>query len=76
MLSRDEFTVVLENIFPYFILLMYVMPLYRTIYAMTNEKDSQIKESMKMMGLSESAYYLSWLSYYIVIVMAISFLSL
>jgi hypothetical protein len=34
----DEFAEVMEVIFPYFILMMYVMPLYRTTYSIVHEK--------------------------------------
>ncbi len=38
----DEFAEVMEIIFPYFILMMYVMPLYRTTYSIVHEKVSSI----------------------------------
>lgn len=56
MLSRDEFTVVLENIFPYFILLMYVMPLYRTIFAMVHEKVLKFKLFIFVGKLNKGEY--------------------
>lgn len=36
-------------------------------YALLEEKEKKIKESMKIMGLSDTAFYLSWIIYYGVI---------
>lgn len=33
-------------------------------YAMLEEKEKKIKESMKIMGLNDTAFYLSWIIYY------------
>lgn len=31
------------------------------------------RESMKMMGLTEAAYWLSWLTYYVCVILLITF---
>jgi len=54
----------MEMIFPYFLLMLYVMPLYRSIYAITHEKHTLTRESMRMMGLYMGAYWLSWFLFY------------
>jgi len=65
---KDEFGELLELIFPYFVFMMYVMPLYRTIFSIVQEKQSGTRESMRMMGLFMSAYWISWLLFFIAII--------
>ena len=43
---------------------MFVPVVYRTAYRIVNEKESRAKESMKMMGLKDFPYFLSWWCYY------------
>lgn len=59
----------------FFVLVMYIPPLYRTVYRIVQEKESRVKESMKMMGLSDKAYWASWFTYYTTVNFVISFLS-
>jgi hypothetical protein len=54
---------------------MYIPPLYRTVYRIVQEKETRVKESMKMMGLGDFAYWLSWFTYYTTVNFVISFLS-
>jgi hypothetical protein len=60
----DDLAMILSGIMGFFFLLMYIPPLYRTVYRIVDEKESRAKESMFMMGLKPSQYWLSWLSYY------------
>ncbi len=50
-----------------FILILFLIPLIRFVYSMTQEKESKIKEAMLMMGMSEGGYNCSWFVYYVVI---------
>jgi ATP-binding cassette, subfamily A (ABC1), member 3 len=59
---------------PFFMLLMYILPVYRLISNVVSEKESKARESMKMMGLSDVSYWLSWFTYYFIIVTIISIL--
>ena len=61
---------------PFFLLLIYILPVYRLISNIVAEKDSKARESMKMMGLSDFSYWLSWWTYYFIIVTIISVLYL
>jgi hypothetical protein len=54
---------------------MYIPPLYRTVYRIVQEKESRVKESMRMMGLGDLAYWMSWYTYYTTVNFAISFLT-
>jgi ATP-binding cassette subfamily A (ABC1) protein 3 len=53
-------------------LLIYILPIYRTISRIVMEKDSKMREFMKIMGLKDISFWLSWLTYYSIIVTIIS----
>jgi hypothetical protein len=53
-------------------LLIYILPTYRLISNIVSEKESKARESMKMMGLVDFSYWLSWFFYYLIIVTIIS----
>lgn len=57
-------------------LLIYILPMYRLISNMVSEKETKARESMKMMGLTDSSYWLSWFCYYTVVVTVITILVL
>jgi hypothetical protein len=57
----------LQPLLPFFIMVMYILPLYRTTYRIVAEKESRTKESMRIMGMSDTAYWLSWLTYYSIV---------
>jgi len=56
----------------FFLFLIYIVPLYRLAYRIVNEKETRARESMKMMGLQDTSYWMSWLTYWIIIVSIIS----
>ena len=45
-------------------MLIYIPVLYRTVYRVVFEKVTRAKESMRMMGMGDFAYWSSWLAYY------------
>ena len=55
-----------------FILVAYLFPLNIYVYKIVGEKESRIKEGMKIMGLGESEYFLSYFIQYIVVSLFIS----
>ena len=69
---KDDFDRVLKAMLPFFMLLMYILPVYRLISNIVSEKETKARESMKMMGLSDFSYWLSWFVYYFIIVLIIS----
>jgi len=48
-------------------ILMYIPLLYRMVYRIVYEKVTRAKESMRMMGLGDFAYWSSWLAYYTIV---------
>jgi len=72
---KDDFSEILQTMLPFFLLLMYILPVYRMISRIVSEKESKARESMKMMGMQDSSYWLSWFFYYFIIVTFISVIS-
>ena len=69
--QRDDFAILLPEIFDAFIIVLYIPILYRTMYRIVAEKESKAKESMRMMGLKDFPYWASWYMYYTFVNMAI-----
>lgn len=63
----DDFSTGLVNTWNFFILLVYLAPLYRFVSNSVSEKETKIREAMKIMGLTDAPYWLSWFTYYIII---------
>lgn len=51
---------------------IFIAPVYRLIHNIVNEKQQKIKELMSMMGLTQTPYYLSWFTYYTIIILFLS----
>lgn len=63
-IKNDNFPRVLMPTLSFFIQLMYIPFLYNTIRRIVSEKSTRARESMRMMGMSETAYWLSWIIYW------------
>lgn len=74
-IELDFFGQLVQQVLAFFVLIMYIPPLYRTVYRIVQEKESRVKESMKMMGLTDTAYWASWFTYYTTVNFLVSFLS-
>ena len=68
---EDDFAPVF-GLISFFVTLMYLIPVYRITFRIVSEKESRARESMKMMGLKDSSYWLSWFVYYLLLVTTIS----
>ena len=62
--KTDDFAQFLSSLLPFFLLLMYIPPVYNTVFLIVREKESRTKESMRMMGMTDWPYWLSWFVYY------------
>jgi hypothetical protein len=49
---------------PLMLLVMYIPPVYNLVFLIVKEKESKTKESMRMMGLTDFPYWLSWFMFY------------
>lgn len=73
--SSDSFESILQQLLPFFVLLMFIPPVYNMTFLVVREKESRAKEAMRMMGMSDLPYWLSWFVYYTCISTALSTLA-
>lgn len=50
----------LKGNFPFFLLIIFLFPFKYITAQISSEKESKAREGMKMMGLTDEVYYLSW----------------
>ena len=63
----DPFSKSIGYMIPFFIIIAYMCPLCLYVYRMVGEKENKSKEGMKIMGLDEGTYFLSYFIQYVVI---------
>ena len=63
----DPFSKAIGYMIPFFIIIAYMCPLCLYVYRMVGEKENKSKEGMKIMGLDEGTYFLSYFIQYVVI---------
>ncbi len=62
----------LTFLFPFFILCVYLLPLYYMVTKLAEEKESRGREGMIMMGLKHHTYFLAWWVFLFTIVFGMS----
>jgi ATP-binding cassette subfamily A (ABC1) protein 3 len=50
----------------------FLIPLYYLVSKLAEEKESKLREGMKMMGLKDFTYYLSWFIFYFTVITIMS----
>ena len=63
----DPFSSVIGYFIPIFMVIAYMCPLCLYVYRMVGEKENKSKEGMKIMGLSEGTYFLSYFFQFLII---------
>jgi hypothetical protein len=58
--ETDNFQYVISSVLGIFYMLSFLYPVSRTVRALVVEKETRVKEGMKMMGLTDTTYNLSW----------------
>jgi ATP-binding cassette subfamily A (ABC1) protein 3 len=58
--------------FPFFFIFTFLIPLYYIVSKLAEEKESKAREGMKMMGLNDFTYYISWFIFYTFIILVMS----
>jgi hypothetical protein len=71
-MRKDPFAFLLGMVAPYVFIMMYIPMIYRTTYRMVQEKEHRLRETMRIMGMSDMPYWGSWLAYHGIISMAVS----
>lgn len=62
----DTFGNLIAGIVPFFLIIAYNFPLCLLIFRMVKEKETKAREGMKIMGLSEKTYFLSFFIQYLI----------
>jgi len=62
--KMDSFKGVLTKILPFLFILIFIPPVYNMVTLIVKEKESRMKENMRMMGMNDTPYWLSWYVYY------------
>ena len=55
-------------------IISYIVPFTRLVNKLVSEKETKVKESMKMMGMVDSAFWMSYLITYFTIFTILAFL--
>jgi len=58
------FQALMKNLMPLFLLLGFIPPVYNMTFKIVREKESRTKETMRIMGMTDMPYWLSWLFFY------------
>lgn len=58
--NDDKFVVVVAALFPFIIIISFVITVILTAKAIVYEKETGLKEAMKLMGMKPWVYWLSW----------------
>ena len=64
---QDDFQTALGGLLPLFILIAYIPMVYNFVFKIVVEKESRAKEIMRIMGMTDLPYWLSWFLFYTVI---------
>ena len=65
----------MSSLLPLFLLITYIPPVYNMTFKIVKEKESRAKETMRIMGMTDLPYWLSWLVFYTLINTVVSFLA-
>ena len=64
---EDPFSSALAVLMPLFLLLAYIPPVYNLTFKIVREKESRIKETMRIMGMTDLPYWMSWFVFYTIV---------
>jgi ATP-binding cassette subfamily A (ABC1) protein 3 len=65
--NKDPFGRFLSFVLPFFLVIAYVCPLCLVVFRMVKEKETRAKEGMKIMGMGDLVYFLSYFLQYLII---------
>lgn len=72
--GKDDLITTLKGNFAVFLVLPMILVYLRMTYGLLVEKEKKIREGMKVMGMSDASFYVSWVLYYLIIYFLISIL--
>lgn len=71
-LMTPQTSLTLSRFYPYFILVIYLIPMYYLTSKIAEEKESKLRDGMKMMGLTDGVYQFAIFLFYLSIVVVSS----
>ncbi|KAL4488927.1 hypothetical protein ABPG72_005714 [Tetrahymena utriculariae] len=72
--GNDPLSTTLKGNFAVYVVLPMILVYLRMTYGLLIEKEKKIREGMKVMGMSDVSFYVSWVLYYFIIYVLISLL--
>lgn len=66
-LVSDPFAIALRSLLPLFLLIIYIPSVYNLTFKIVREKETRAKETMRIMGMTDFPYWLSWFIFYTII---------
>lgn len=75
-LETNWFQFILESLLELFVLIIFLIPLYLTTFIMATERESRSRESMRMMGMIDTSYFISWWIWYTLQITVISVIAM
>ena len=66
-MDLDLFGLFIGAVLPFILVVIYIAPLYNQVYLIVTEKESRTRESMRMMGMTDFPYWLSWFVHYTIV---------
>ena len=70
--EKDDLINNISNMWNFLMVFIFIAPVYWLIHNIVNEKEQKVRELMKMMGLTDLPYWLSWFFYYLIVITVIS----
>ena len=67
LVIKDKFEYFMGYMLGFFLIITYAIPLTRYIYIIVKEKETKLKEGMKIMGLGENYYFFSYFIQYFIL---------
>ena len=65
--QEDDFVASESVLLPFFLLLGYIPLVYGFIFLIVREKENRVKETMRIMGMTDLPYWLSWFAFYTIV---------
>ena len=63
---KDDFVIAQQAILPTFMIVIFLLPIYRMISLIVSDRMMKTKDMIRSMGISESSYWCSWFIYYLI----------
>ena len=63
----DDFLSIMAGLLPLFILMAFTPMVYNMVFRIVCEKENRAKEVMRIMGMTDFPYWMSWFIFYTVI---------